>query len=272
MKSHATAASIVLLVVTSAWAASPIALHEERGGLAVYLGESADVVSAFRTRGNYSLYVLSRDKAFVAALRKRIKSEGWYGRGSAEYGNAAEGGYAWCQSLKRVIHGKVLCADRDAVYGYGRKPKYRRWTVPLEFELFSMPKTPKTATPNQPRRKKPAVPPAQPNWSVSVPIWVRAMLVTEDALLVCGPRDLYDEDRAVGRGSQFTTQDPRLALQQEHAEGKHGSLLKVFDKKTGRETCSIEIDDMPTWDGMIAAQGRIFMTTVNGKILCFDAR
>jgi len=201
-----------------------------------------------------------------------LLDDSWWHRSYQTYGNAVEGGYAWYQSLKRVIHGKILCADKNAVYGYGRKPKYRRWTVPLEFELFSMPKTPRTAMPNHPKRKKSAIPPEQPNWSVPVPIWVQAMFVTEDALFVCGPRDLYDEDRAVGRGSQFSTQDPRLALQQEHAEGKHGSLLKVFDKKTGRETCSIEIDDMPTWDGMIAAQGRIFMTTVNGKILCFDAR
>jgi outer membrane protein assembly factor BamB len=194
----------------------------------------------------------------------------WWHRSYQAYGNAVEGGYAWYQSLKKVIHGKILCADTDAVYGYGRKPKYRKWTVPLEFELFSMPKTPVRAPPDKQAGRKAAIRPAEPNWSVDVPVWVRAMFVTEDALFVCGPRDLYDEQKAVTRGSQFHTDDPRLALQQEHAEGRHGSLLKVFDKETGRETRSIEIDDMPTWDGMIAAEGRIFMTTVNGKMLCFD--
>jgi len=90
VKVHTTVAFIVFLVAISAQAGSPIALHEERGGLGVYVGDSAEVVSAFRTHDNYSLHVLSRDKAFVAALRKRLKSEGWYGRGSAEYWAGAE--------------------------------------------------------------------------------------------------------------------------------------------------------------------------------------
>jgi len=171
-----------------------------------------------------------------------------------------------------MVNGKILCADRDSVYGYGRKAKYRKWTVPLEFELFSVSQKPLTATPGEPANKKPAFQPAQPNWSVDVSIWVRAMFVTEDVLFVCGPRDLYDEEKAVAPGSSLSTGDPRLALQQEHAEGRHGSVLKVFDKRNGKEISSLEVDDMPTWDGMITAEGKIVMTTVNGRILCLDAR
>ena len=196
----------------------------------------------------------------------------WWHRSYHAYGNAVEGGYAWYQSLHKVINGKILCADRDTVYGFGRKPQYRKWTVPLEFVLFSEPRKPKTSALPGPAKKKARRPSAKPNWSVGVPVWVRAMFVTDDALFVCGPRDLYDEEKAVTGGSRLSTLDPRIALQQEHAEGRHGSLLKVFDKKTGRETSSIEIDDMPTWDGMIAAEGKIFMTTVNGKIFCFTVR
>jgi len=124
----------------------------------------------------------------------------------------------------------------------------------------------------EPAKKESAFPPAQPNWSVDVPIWVRAIFVTEEALFVCGPRDLYDEDKAVAPGSSLSTGDPQLALQQEHTEGRHGSVLKVFDKRSGKEISSLELDDMPTWDGMITAEGKIVMTTVNGRILCLDAR
>jgi len=196
----------------------------------------------------------------------------WWHRSYQAYGNAVEGGYAWYQSLKRVVNGKILCADKDAVYGFGRKAQYRKWTVPLEFELFSVSQKPQPATQAELKKKKTAFPPAEPNWSVDVSVWVRALFVTENALVVCGPRDLYDEEKAVARGSHFTTDDPRLALQQEHSEGKHGAILKVFDKKTGQEIGSVEVDDMPTWDGMIYAQGKIVMTTVNGKILCFNVR
>jgi hypothetical protein len=191
----------------------------------------------------------------------------WWHRSYQAYGNAVEGGYLWANSLNRVVSGKLLCADRNRVYGFGRKPEYRRWTVPLEFELFSVSNQPKAEQPKNGH-------PFQDDycWRRDLPIWVRAMFVTQDALYLCGPRDLYDEKQAVARGSNFNTQDPRLALQQEHAEGKYGSILKVFDKETGREISSLDIDDMPAWDGMIAAEGKIVMTTVNGNILCFGTR
>ena len=161
----------------------------------------------------------------------------------------------------------MLCADRDRVYGFGRKAKYRKWTVPLEFQLFAVSNQPK-AEPTKDRH-----PLHNDNlWSRDLSIWVRAMFVTEDALYVCGPRDLYDEQQAVAQTSHFSTTDPRLALQQEHAEGKHGSIIKVFDKETGREISSLEIDDMPSWDGMITVGDKIVMTTVNGNILCFTIR
>jgi len=195
----------------------------------------------------------------------------WH-RSYQAYGNAVEGGYAWYQSLHKVVNGKILCADKNAVYGFGRKARYRRWTVPLECELFSEPIKPKIIKPIGRAGKRPRRQPVKANWNVDVPVWVRAMFVTDDALIVCGPRDLYDEQKAVTRGSALYTNDPRIALQQEHAEGKHGSLLKVFDKMTGKEISSIEIDDMPTWEGMITARGNIFMTTVNGRILCFKLR
>jgi outer membrane protein assembly factor BamB len=191
----------------------------------------------------------------------------WWHRSYQAYGNAVEGGYPWASSLNRVVNGKILCADRDRVYGFGRKATYRKWTVPLEFELFSVSNQPKAEAPKNGHAFHDDY-----LWSKTLAIWVRAMFVTEDALYVCGPRDLYDEQQAVTRGSHLITTDPRLALQQEHAEGKHGSILKVFDKETGREISSLEIDDMPSWDGMITAEGNIVMTTVNGQILCFNVR
>ncbi len=98
------------------------------------------------------------------------------------------------------------------------------------------------------------------------------MFVTDDTLVVCGPRDLYDEGKGVSRENPLFTDNPRLALQQAHAEGKHGALLKVFDKRSGQEVGSMDIDELPVFDGMICAQGKIIMSTVNGQILCFNLR
>ena len=137
--------------------------------------------------------------------------------------------------------------------------------MPLEFELFSVSNQPKAESP---KNGHPFL--DDYVWSKNLPLWVRAMFVTDNALVVCGPRDLYDEQKGVSLENPLTTDNPSLALQQAHAEGKHGSLLKVFDKRTGEAIVSMAIDDLPIFDGMICAQGKIIMTTVNGQILCFD--
>ena len=108
--------------------------------------------------------------------------------------------------------------------------------------------------------------PFRVNWSTEIPIWVKAMFVTDNTLVIAGPRDLYDEEEAV---AGFTTNDQRFTLQQEHMEGKHGALLKIIEKSTGRELSSMEIQSMPVFDGMILAGGRILMSTVDGTVLCF---
>lgn len=68
---------------------------------------------------------------------------------------------------------------------------------------------------------------------------------------------------------EFTTNNQRFALQQEHMEGKHGALLKILDKSGGRDLSSMEIQSMPVFDGMILAAGRVYMSTVDGTVSCF---
>jgi hypothetical protein len=92
------------------------------------------------------------------------------------------------------------------------------------------------------------------------------MFVTDNTLVITGPRDLYDEEKAV---AGFTTNDQRFALQQEHMEGKHGALLKTTDKSGGRELSSMTNRSMPVLGGMTLASGRIFMWTMDGTVLCF---
>jgi hypothetical protein len=46
-------------------------------------------------------------------------------------------------------------------------------------------------------------------------------------------------------------------------------VLRIFEKSTGRELSSMEIQPMPVFDGMILAGGRIFMSTVGGTVSCF---
>ena len=107
------------------------------------------------------------------------------------------------------------------------------------------------------------------NWSKTIPIWVKAMFVTDDRLVVAGPRDLYDEESVV---QKFRSNDQQFTRQQEHMEGKHGSFLKMFNKADGTELYSITVPFMPTFDGMITANGHIYMTTSDGHVVCFAVK
>ena len=76
----------------------------------------------------------------------------------------------------------------------------------------------------------------------------------------------YDEEKAV---AVFRANDPRFSLQQEHMEGEHGVVLKIFDKSVGQGLLSMNLQSMPVFDGMILAGGKVFMSTVDGTVLCF---
>jgi hypothetical protein len=215
--------------------------------------------------------------------------DSWWHRGYFAYGDGVSGGAGWTSTFKTVTGGKLLCADDENVYSFGRQSKYNRWTLPLEFCLASTSKNQKkspsdrsttieaeakSGTPkgngkkgrNAPSRARDMSNPFHVNWSTAIPIWVKAMFVTDNTLVVAGPSDLYDEEKAV---AGFRMNDQRFTLQQEHMEGKHGAVLKTFDESTGRELSSVTIQSMPVFDGMILAGGRVFMSTVDGTVLCF---
>ncbi len=198
----------------------------------------------------------------------------WWHRGYYAYGNGVSGGAGWSVTMRRAITGKILCVDDENIYSFGRESKYKRWTLPLEFQLASTsktkPKLPKSddgqkAGQGKKTTGRNSANPYPVNWQVKFPMLVRAMFITDNAVVIAGPRDLYDEEKAV---AGFKIGNEIFSDQQEHMAGKHGSLLKVINKRDGSEISSVALPYAPTWDGMITANGRIYMTTVDGHLVC----
>ena len=54
---------------------------------------------------------------------------------------------------KEAPSGKILVSDERNIYGFGRKPEYWKWTVPIEHQLFSTEKFPSAAA--KPAEPKP---------------------------------------------------------------------------------------------------------------------
>ena len=74
----------------------------------------------------------------------------WFHRAYWLVGRSFEGGWnSYYLAGKHVPAGKILSVTDQAVFGFGRKPRYFRWTTPMEFQLFAAPNDPKTIEKDQ---------------------------------------------------------------------------------------------------------------------------
>jgi len=92
---------------------------------------------------------------------------------------------------------------------------------------------------------------APPEWYAWLPIRVRAMVLAGEHLFVVGPPDRVDPE------------DPMATF-----EGRRGSVLRVLSAADGRTLAEYRLPSAPVFDGLIAAGGRLYMTTTDGQVFC----
>ena len=68
-------------------------------------------------------------------------------------------------------------------------------------------------------------------------------------------------------------EDPKVAeklrQQNEALLGDQGGILWVVDATSGKKLAELKLKSLPAWDGLAAANGRLFLSTADGKIICF---
>ena len=92
----------------------------------------------------------------------------------------------------------------------------------------------------------------EPRWKTFIPTRVRAMALAGDRLVVAGPPDKIVEG------------DPLAAF-----ENRAGAELHVIDKTSGKTLNTLKLDMPPVFDGLSAANGRLFMATEDAKVICW---
>jgi len=134
---------------------------------------------------------------------------------------------------RNLIYGRLLVFDKPMVYGYGRANIH--WSNQLRdgaYRLFAL---------NLNQRKQ--------QWTRSVTIRVRAMVLTDKVLFVAGaPAD-------AGDGPQERDEDK-------------GALLMAISTSDGTELAKYRLGACPVFDGMAAANGRLYLSLVDGRLLC----
>ena len=107
-------------------------------------------------------------------------------------------------------------------------------------------------------------------WESDIPLYARAMALAGKTLFVAGPPDLINEEETF---KKIMDKDPKVAeellRQNEALLGEQGGILWVADATTGKKLSEIRLETLPAWDGLAAANGRLFLSTVDGKVICF---
>jgi len=107
------------------------------------------------------------------------------------------------------------------------------------------------------------------NWLDEEPsLHVRAMVLANKTLFIAGPPDVVDEEEAFYNPNDENVL-ARLDKQSAALEGQNGALLLVVSASDGEKLAEYKLDSPPVFDGMAAANGRLYLATKNGKILCF---
>jgi len=111
-------------------------------------------------------------------------------------------------------------------------------------------------------------------WELAKPdLLANAMVLADRNIFLAGPPDVADEEKTFsfvfGANDDINRQ---MRRQEEAWQGKEGALLWVVSADTGKKLSQYKIPEIPVWDGMIAANGRLYLSLKNGTILCMGKR
>ena len=222
-----------------------------------------------------------------------------FARSYMMYGKSVKSGWGgWEVMGKLTPSGRLITVDDDTVYGFERKPEFLSESIVLEFQLYAAEKTgdPKsieviTRPPKQPVnafdkglfnyagdwKLRQGLPKNEQSalrlkWLVeNPPLQVRAMVLADKTLFISGPPDVVDEESAF-----FALDDAevlkKLAEQSAVNKGKRGALMWAVSAANGKKLAEYRLNSLPVWDGMVAAGGKLYMTTMKGKVLSFSAK
>jgi len=161
--------------------------------------------------------------------------------------------------LSRVLFpsGRILVEDDNTIYGFGENHYVKMRTDPGgTFALFACPKqgdVPLDRTAREYRKLALAGKhQVQFKWWKRIPIQAWALVKTEEVLFVAG---------APGNAS----------VSQAALDGETPGLLLAVSPTDGTVLSKMALSSMPVWDGMAAAQGKLYISLVDGSTVCLQA-
>jgi len=111
------------------------------------------------------------------------------------------------------------------------------------------------------------------NWTHDIPVLARGMVLAKNIIFVAGPPDVMDEEETFERiKARDDSVNEVIAKQQAALDGNQGSVLLAISTETGETLGKYDLGYLPTWDGMAAANGNLFLSTEKGTITCLKGK
>ena len=108
-------------------------------------------------------------------------------------------------------------------------------------------------------------------WAKDLPLLPRAMVLARGSLFIAGPADLVDEEQAMRQIGEPKVESG-LKDQVAALEGRRGALLWAVATADGERIAEMKLPSLPVFDGMAAANGGLYLATVDGKVICLTGR
>ncbi|MHC4444948.1 MAG: outer membrane protein assembly factor BamB family protein [Planctomycetota bacterium] len=212
--------------------------------------------------------------------------DSWWHRNFWLYGKKVMSGAAgWYQAAFRAPAGRIMVFDESRAYAFGRRPQYFPRTTTIEYHLFAVDKEPQFVNRDPPpkthvaikaaelRRRRRQPTPTKPvyDWTHQIPLLGRALVLAGKTLFVAGPPDVADLPQTINQLDDPETQKI-LAEQRASFEGNKGAWLWAVSAADGEKLAEYRLESMPVFDGLAAANGRLYLSTVDGKVQCFAAQ
>ncbi len=230
--------------------------------------------------------------------RSGFLDDSWFFRSYWIYGKQVDSNYGgWLRPGHFAPCGRLLVMDDRRVYGFDRLPEYLCNASVQEYYLYAADRevtdegiervqaaTRRIDLASRQRgasasdwavRKKFSLSEqnaARFHWAAGTPpIQARAMVLAGNVLYLAGPPDVLDEEAALRNPD-----DPKIRRQLEAQtaalEGRMGGQLLAVSAADGKTLAFYDLGAMPTFDGMAAAQGRLYLSTADGQVVCLGER
>ncbi|UCG58885.1 MAG: PQQ-binding-like beta-propeller repeat protein, partial [Phycisphaerales bacterium] len=213
--------------------------------------------------------------------------EVWFHRSYWIYGkNAGEGHGEYPVPRNYTPTGRIMVFDESRVYplfaenvGNNINPRTSYTLYAADKDAFVKARTAPQKRGTKARQKRKAKPPQPAGkvphiWNLAKPgLLANAMVLADKNLFLAGPPDVADEEKTFGYVLGADDEINRQMRRQEQAWlGNQGALLWVVSADTGQKLAEYKMSAIPVWDGMIAAESRLYISLQDGSVICMGGR